>query len=147
MHLGLHIATGASVGDLNVEQGPVILIEEDQSDEITLDYLTNLKAGVGIAEDEPVPFCITSPKSSGFKVQTKEDRVASWRKIESMHPVLVIFGSCERICPAREHTSAEFQEFIRLFRLCAGDQIASIIVDHTNKSNDAKGNAGGCRCW
>jgi hypothetical protein len=135
--LGMAIAAGKAVSGRPTKQCPVMLIEEDSSFAVIREYIQKVSEHYDI-DVRSLPFIINA--GQGLRIQSDEDVEFLWSIIEnaSPKPGLIIFDSCERIVPSNSFNSAEIAPLDKLLKRCAEYEIATIVLDHSNKA--ANGN-------
>lgn len=126
------VATGESkfLGE-TVQQGKVLIVSVDESPQST--KLKLLKRGFRASDAENVAVMTTWDVSQMAELEAK---------LEDFRPDLVVIDSLKRITAGREisENSAEFADIIyQLKELLGRYGAASILVHHSNKSQDAVG--------
>lgn len=144
--LGLHIAAGLPFCGLAVEQGAVLLIEEDSSLEVIKEYVDMLSDIYGFNLDT-LPFYINTLQglrvtdARGVALARLAIKAAVERSGETL--VLVIWDTTETLVPSDKFSTREFDPFGQCLRATVNDGIANAVLDHTRKSpqQGAKGAA------
>lgn len=135
--LGLHVAAGQPFCGLAVQQGAVLLIEEDSSLEVIKEYVDMLSDIYGF-DLENMPFYINTLQglrvtdARGVALARTAIKAAVERSGETL--VLVIWDTTETLVPSDKFSTREFDPFGQCLRATVNDGIANAVLDHTRKS-------------
>jgi hypothetical protein len=134
--LGLHIAAGVPFCGLEVQQGAVLLLEEDSSLEVIKEYVDMLSDIYGFDLDT-MPFYINTLQglrvtdARGIAMARLAIKAAVDRSEETL--VLVIWDTTETLVPSDKFSTREFDPFGQCLRATVNDGIANAVLDHTRK--------------
>ena len=136
---GLHVAAGRPFCGHAVQQGPVLLIEEDSPFYSLRDYVETL-ADIYDIDPRAIPFYLN--KRQGLRV-TDAAGVAKAKAIVAacpLSPSWVIIDACERVAPSDKYTSKEMDPLATFLQWLMGELITPTVIDHTKLVNvkDAK---------
>lgn len=136
--LYLHIAAGKPFCGRPVQQGPVLVFEEDSPLSVIAEYVEML-ADIYEMDLATLPFWIN--RSQGLRIvdstgiQIVLDTIAACPE----RPIAVLFDACERLVPSDRFTTKEMDPLTRLFQWCLSERITPAMIDHTNKDRPKKG--------
>lgn len=144
--LGMHIAAGKPFCGLEVQQGSVLLIEEDSSLDVINGYVTMLSEVYGF--DMPsMPFRINTVQNlriidvRGLATARLAIKSAAEKLGGSL--ALVIWDTTETLVPSEKFSTREFDLFGQCLRSTVNEGTANLVIDHTRKAphQGAKGAA------
>lgn len=133
----LHVAAGKEFCGHPVQQGPVLVIEEDSPLSVLAEYVEML-ADIYELDLENLPFYVN--KMQGLRItdstgiQTVKDAVESC----VARPIAVLFDACERLVPSDKFTTKEVDPLTQLFQWLISEKITPAMIDHTNKLRAGK---------
>ncbi len=131
--LALHVAAGKDFAGRAVQQGSVVIIEEDSSLAVIAGYLDTFCSIYDLnIFDLPVYF----NNEQGIRIYNQRgiDKIYSLVDSCPSPPKLVVLDSCERILPSQSFNSREIDPLDRLLKTLANRGISNLVLDHTNKS-------------
>lgn len=140
--LGLHIAAGEPFLGREVEQGSVLMIEEDSPVVTAVEY-AELLAEIYNLDLPSLPFYINS--TQGLRLTDKDGIALAKAAIDAcpVTPTYVIFDAMERLVPSEKFTSREIDHFDQFLRWLTNRGITPQVLDHTNRSGRADPKAKG----
>jgi hypothetical protein len=130
--MGMHIAAGKPFLGRAVEQGTVLLVEEDSPRTVMRDYVELLAAIYDIDLDG-LPFYMNDIR--GLKMSDEDGCNAVKELVAAcpQQPLLLILDACERLVPSADFNSRELAP-LKDFRVWAEEQaVAMLMIDHTRK--------------
>lgn len=129
---GMHMAAGAPFCGRHVQQGGVLLLEEDSPKSVIADYARMLFDIYGV-DPHTVPFWINEKR--GLKITNWDWVARAVAAVESCPelPQMVIVDTCERVVPSESFNSKELEPLAGFLTWCLERGIAVIVIDHTRK--------------
>lgn len=128
----MHMAAGKPFLGRDVEQGAVLLIEEDSPDPILQDYINMISDIYGI-ELEGLPFYKNRVRGTRIRDTAGAEQIKALILQAPEIPRAVAFDACERLVPSDRFNSSELDGLAQLFQWNMSSGIANIMIDHTRK--------------
>lgn len=128
----LHIAAGRPFLGRAVQQGPVVLIEEDSPLDTAIEYAETLADIYDIALEQ-IPFFMNDLQ--GLRLTDDQGITRARLAIAACpeKPVAVILDAAERLVPSEKFTSRELDAFDRFLKGLINDDIVPTVIDHINR--------------
>lgn len=132
----LHLAAGKPFLGRAVEQGAVVLIEEDSPLDTAIEYAETL-ADIYAIDLDAIPFYMNDIQ--GLRLTDDQGITRARQAIEScpQKPVAVILDAAERLVPSEKFTSRELDAFDRFLKGLVNDNIVPTVIDHINRRGRA----------
>ena len=134
--MALHVASGRPLEGREVQQGPVLIIEEDSGGRVTRRYLRKQWIGGGFPKQLPI---WVNPKQKHIRLNNKKDCQKILDKVEEFGPKLVILDATETLVPATDHKSGDYAVLEDLLDDITERHASVILIDHTKKGNEGAG--------
>lgn len=132
--LGLAVALGKPFLGLQTQQGKVLYIDAETSEEACYEYFRRIGAFLGMKPGENTPFHVHSVNWSPWPIAGEHHTSRTKRLIETLQPDLVIFDCLRPLWPQAEKSSEEAQAFWAYQReLINTYGVATLTVHHIRK--------------
>lgn len=128
----MHVAAGKPFCGRAVEQGAVLLIEEDSPDSVISEYVQML-AEIYEIELEGLPFWINRLRGTRLINEAGLDNVRSMVTNAPIRPLVIALDACERLVPSESFNSRELDPLAQFFAFCQSEHITTVMIDHTRK--------------
>lgn len=129
---GIHIAAGLPFCGRPVQQGGVLLLEEDSPQSVIADY-ARLLFDIYDVDPYAIPFWINRKRGLRITDITWVQRAIAAVESCPELPRIVILDTCERIAPSDSFTSKELEPLTIFLAWCTERGIAVVVIDHTRK--------------
>lgn len=134
----MHVAAGRPFCDYPVQQGPVLVLEEDSPLSVLAEYVEML-ADIYEFDLATLPFYVNQIQGlrimDAAGIQTAMDAINAC----DQRPVAVLLDACERLVPSDRFNTKELDPLTRFLQWCISEKITPAVIDHTNRDRPKKG--------